>query len=360
MNFRSQRVSDLVAAICIPASCLMYLHLMLLGLHDQTPTTHAGPEETLSVVERGASFAAPVAAPSSSLAVPPPLNVTGGAREDLLLMTPILKCGATTMRNLLKALKNRNKFDLVISQPKRAELVHIPQRNLQHDLVGNVSSFTRPTALMQSFAYINFTSHQHQKPIHISLVRSPVERAISWFYHARAPFQLVERHNRFPDTKFPTRKFLKKDLETCLKDRRDKECRYVPGREFLGHTIEFFCGHDAFCPIFGDREGLHRAKQVVEKDFAVVGILEDWNKTMAVLEHYVPRYFKGATDIFHEKLQGDKIMLNENFYKPKVDPMAREFLNRNFTVENEFYDFLRQRLDQQYRALFAPTLSLEP
>lgn len=352
MNFRSQRVSDLVAAVCIPASCLMYLHLMLLGVPDQTaPPT--GPEEPLSLVERGAPAVA------SSFAVPPPVNVTGGAREDLLLMTPILKCGATAMRNLLKVLKNENKFDLVISQPKKAELVHIPQMKLQRDLAGNASSFSRPTALMQSFAYINFTSHHLRKPIHISLVRAPVERAISWFYHARAPFQLVERHNRFPDTKFPTRKFLKKDLETCLKDRRDKECRYVVGQEVLGHTIEFFCGHDAFCPIFGNREGLNRAMQVVEKDFAVVGILEDWDKTLAVLEHYIPRYFKGVTKIYDERLKGDKIMTNENFYKPNVDPKAREFLNRNFTVENEFYDFLRQRLDQQYRALLAPTPSPE-
>lgn len=41
--------------------------------------------------------------------------------------------------------------------------------------------------------------------------------------------------------------------------------------------------------------------QVVEKDFAVVGILEDWDKTLAVLEHYIPRYFKGVTKIYDGK-----------------------------------------------------------
>lgn len=53
--------------------------------------------------------------------------------------------------------------------------------------------------------------------------------------------------------------------------------------------------------IFGNREGLNRAMQVVEKDFAVVGILEDWDKTLAVLEHYIPRYFKGVTKIYDGK-----------------------------------------------------------
>nr|XP_027236490.1 uncharacterized protein LOC113827789 [Penaeus vannamei] len=165
MNFRSQRVSDLVAAVCIPASCLMYLHLMLLGVPDQTaPPT--GPEEPLSLVERGAPAVA------SSFAVPPPVNVTGAAREDLLLMTPILKCGATAMRNLLKVLKNENKFDLVISQPKKAELVHIPQMKLQRDL----GATRRPSRADGAHAVLRL--HQlHQPPLSEAHPHQPGPRA---------------------------------------------------------------------------------------------------------------------------------------------------------------------------------------
>ena len=34
--------------------------------------------------------------------------------------------------------------------------------------------------------------------------------------------------------------------------------------------------------------------QNVEKEFAVVGIFEQLNQTLTVLEKYIPRFFKGA------------------------------------------------------------------
>ena len=51
--------------------------------------------------------------------------------------------------------------------------------------------------------------------------------------------------------------------------------------------------------IFGNEESLSKAIDVIEKNFAVVGILEEWDKTLAVLEHYVPRFFSGASKLFY-------------------------------------------------------------
>ena len=46
---------------------------------------------------------------------------------------------------------------------------------------------------------------------------------------------------------------------------------------------------------------LRRAKENVEKHYAVVGVLEELIKTLTVLEHYIPRYFKGAKDVYWSK-----------------------------------------------------------
>ena len=43
---------------------------------------------------------------------------------------------------------------------------------------------------------------------------------------------------------------------------------------------------------------MRKAKENVEKHYAVVGVLEELNKTLTVLEHYVPRFFKGAKDVY--------------------------------------------------------------
>ena len=48
---------------------------------------------------------------------------------------------------------------------------------------------------------------------------------------------------------------------------------------------------------------LRKAKENVEKHYAVVGVLEDLNKTLTVLEHYIPRFFKGAKDVYYSKFE---------------------------------------------------------
>lgn len=40
----------------------------------------------------------------------------------------------------------------------------------------------------------------------------------------------------------------------------------------------------------------------VEKDYSVVGVLEDVNATLTVLENYIPRFFRGATDVYYGNL----------------------------------------------------------
>ena len=49
---------------------------------------------------------------------------------------------------------------------------------------------------------------------------------------------------------------------------------------------------------FNTDAALIKAKDNVEKHYAVVGVLEDFNKTLAVLEHYVPHIFKGSLNIY--------------------------------------------------------------
>ena len=49
---------------------------------------------------------------------------------------------------------------------------------------------------------------------------------------------------------------------------------------------------------FNTEIAMRKAKENVEKHYAVVGVLEELNKTLTVLEHYVPRFFKGAKDVY--------------------------------------------------------------
>ena len=110
----------------------------------------------------------------------------------------------------------------------------------------------------------------------------------------------------------------------------------------------------------------------VEKHYAVVGILEELNKTLTVLEHYVPRFFKGALNTYWSKRDStiqlmyrsilnysfsfsDEVhmysKINRNIYKPPVAEATKEIVRKNFTREIEFFEFCKQRLHKQYLAL---------
>lgn len=44
----------------------------------------------------------------------------------------------------------------------------------------------------------------------------------------------------------------------------------------------------------------------VEKYYPVVGVLEELNSTLAVLENKIPRFFKGIQEIYFKELLGKK------------------------------------------------------
>ena len=46
---------------------------------------------------------------------------------------------------------------------------------------------------------------------------------------------------------------------------------------------------------------MQRAKRNVEQHYAVVGILEEMDVTLQVLEKYVPKFFGGASKVYYGK-----------------------------------------------------------
>jgi len=134
--------------------------------------------------------------------------------------------------------------------------------------------------------------------------------------------------------------------------RGDKECQYLEGdeRDDFGQLTEFFCGQEDECTGLNTEVALRKAKENVEKHYAVVGVLEELNKTLTVMEHYIPRFFKGAKDVYWNEINVFS-KINRNIYKPPVAEETKNIVRKNFTRELEFFDFCKQRLHKQYLAL---------
>ncbi len=92
----------------------------------------------------------------------------------------------------------------------------------------------------------------------------------------------------------------------------------------------------------------------VEREYAVVGILEELQKSFFVLERFVPRFFSGVSEEYAKRNTWMR-HINKNIYRPSVKPETRDRIRANVTREVEFYEFCRQRLHRQYLAVGGQT-----
>ena len=104
---------------------------------------------------------------------------------------------------------------------------------------------------------------------------------------------------------------------------------------------------DPLCIPFNSKAAIARAKENVEKHYAVVGVLEEINKTLTVLEHFVPKYFRGAVQTYW----ATSTNVNRNELKLPASDETRNLVAANLTQEIDFYLWCKQRLNVMYFSL---------
>ena len=107
--------------------------------------------------------------------------------------------------------------------------------------------------------------------------------------------------------------------------------------------ISMFCGHHPDCDVFESESMFNRALRNFERWFVVTGVLEHLDMSLNVMESFLPRYFKGSTNISQK--------FNHNNVKPIVRKYFREQIAKNMTKEIEFYDIVKQRLIKQFMSI---------
>ncbi len=88
----------------------------------------------------------------------------------------------------------------------------------------------------------------------------------------------------------------------------------------------------------------------INRYFAVVGVLEEFDKSLEVLEAYVPYYFRDAKSAYHDHVKVN-FHENRNTFKKSPPKQLLKEIAKNFTLETEFYHFCKQRLHRQHQLL---------
>ena len=132
------------------------------------------------------------------------------------------------------------------------------------------------------------------------------------------------------------------------------ECNYYQDLELDSTEIDshisqivYFCGHLPVCKKFNNKQAFIIAKNNVEKYYSVIGITEEMNKTLKVMENLLPQFFGGILQMY----QNDKSRVLENHLKPAISEEIKLLLKSNFTFEIQFYEFCKERLERQLTSL---------
>ena len=122
-----------------------------------------------------------------------------------------------------------------------------------------------------------------------------------------------------------------------------------------------------------------------ETYYAVIGVQDDIETSLCVMEHYLPLFFKRALNIYRtmgmvqliqtenstmaslatqRKLKSNskaglslasrkslKFTKNQTPHKQEISKLARKILTKNMTLEYEFFGFIKQRLKLQVKHL---------
>ncbi|KAH8286315.1 hypothetical protein KR054_006759 [Drosophila jambulina] len=216
------------------------------------------------------------------------------------------------------------------------------------------SELEKGSIYMAHSNWLDFAGFGYKKPIYVSLVRDPIDRVVTDFYKRRSWVKRAIFRMMYPGRRERSEEWYNLSFSECVRS-GDPECRFVQYsvsdyvQDFKRQSL-YFCGNEADCLPFNSHHAIQVAKRRVEKEYSVVGTLEETNITLTVFEKYIPRFFNHAR--FLHKLNSKSIRnRNRNNRKPHIDPDVREMVRRNFTNEYEFYYFCKQRLYKQYLAL---------
>ncbi|XP_075452790.1 uronyl 2-sulfotransferase isoform X3 [Ascaphus truei] len=206
------------------------------------------------------------------------------------------------------------------------------------ELIKNISTAEQPYLFTRHVHFLNFSRFGAEQPVYINIIRDPVNRFLSnYFFRRFGDWRGEQNHMiRTPGMKEEERYL---DINECILENY-AEC----SNPRLFYIIPYFCGQHPKCRDPGEW-ALERAKQNVYENFLLVGILEELEDVLLLLERFLPHYFKDVLGIYknpeHKKLGNLTVTVKKAFPSPN----ALQVLYQRMKYEYEFYYYVKEQFN---------------
>ncbi|KAJ8011381.1 hypothetical protein DPEC_G00057570 [Dallia pectoralis] len=248
--------------------------------------------------------------------------------EDVVIIyNRVPKTASTSFTNIAYDLCGKNHYHVLHINTTKNN----PVMSMQ-DQVRFVKNVTEWRAMKPAFyhghvSFLDFTKFGvKKKPIYINVIRDPIERLVSYYYFLRFgdDYRPGLRRRKQGD---------KKTFDECVMA-GGSDC--APEKLWL--QIPFFCGQYSECWNVGSHWALEQAKFNLVNEYLLVGVTEELEDFVMMLEAALPRFFRGAAELYKT---GKKSHLRKTSEKkpPTKESIAKLQQSAIWKMENEFYEF---------------------
>jgi len=274
----------------------------------------------------------------------------------LIMVIRIMKTGSTVLATLLSELSSRNRYVLDLRRMKTdresADLV-------ANEFVQYFDSFRKRTVHAAHGLYIDFEHRGKPRPVYLTMMRNPVRRAISQYNYVH-----FGDRGKWIDLTRGTNQLTSKSFDECIRS-TSNACL-----KFMNLQLRMICGTSSEC--FEEppsRRTLETAKRNIEKDFLVVGIVEQFKTSLRVMESVLPSVLKGLVSEYEKMGESSKYLrynpmsseshgsssssssltFNHEDY-PNIPQDVFDFVKQRQLLEIELYEFVRNRFHRDVAA----------
>lgn len=267
------------------------------------------------------------------------------------------KCGSTTLKVLLKELAIKNKFAQYIvlmgsGKTSKDDTEEMLVNDIYKEYQKAAQAKQSPFIAVKHETILNFTKFGKEQPTTFNIVRDPIDRFVSNYYFCRYGSISMPNYRCRP---YP------EDKRLMLVDDFFTTGHGKVGMFADTHYVTWLCGYNPLCKLSISKDDKNKpavysyTKNLIMNDYLVIGILEEFKKTLNLFEIMMPEIFTGALQtVTDEKVTSAAAAMKTN-KKAGLSNETRIFLERNqFSYDMDLYHFVKAKFYKQYAYMVGP------
>ena len=254
----------------------------------------------------------------------------GNSRSRVVFYNRIGKCGSRSIIYMTKRLSKLDNYTFSLSRNFEDE--H-PSEDQMLKEMKTISELKPPVFYNRHIHFLDFKKYGYEEPIYINIIRDPVERFSSQYNYVK--YGDGEGQVKNPKSGWP-------DINECVM----KEVG-ICQTDFMFYIGMYFCGFDKVCESRTPGR-VELAKKHIDENYAVIGLLEEFEKTLKLFQRMLPEYFLGALSDYKKFSHTKKRMASH-----RKDVLTNESIDklRNHLMKDEYevYFHAKQRYEELKR-----------